>query len=54
MGNTCDDGAAQVINGGNTDVCWEDVHNGGDVEMCEIGELWINEILRTCSNKRTM
>jgi hypothetical protein len=54
MGNACDDGVAQVINGGNTDVCCEDVRNGGDVETCEIGELWRNEMLQTCSNKRTM
>jgi len=45
MGNACDDGVVQMINGGNKDVCCKDVHNGGDVEMCEIGELWRNEML---------
>jgi len=45
MGNACDDGVVQMINEGNKDVCYEDVRNGGDVEMCEIGELWRNEML---------
>jgi hypothetical protein len=40
-----DDGVVQMINEGNKDVCYEDVRNGGDVEMCEIGELWRNEML---------